>query len=716
MGTNSFVNLPTVGVGYAATVLASTPTQLTSFTTLGPITEGGYSDGQIAYIDSTGITYVLRLAVGAPDGLTIIATNDDATRQWVAVSGSTPSWNINTTRVYAVDFVNGIDTNIGYADPASTSASDYAAACQLAGSRALKTIAGLAAIFPSFGNDHKVEIVFANGGVNTVETYATALTAVLGAMTAYAAFDCRATGTNPTAGCSAFDGSINDCTYLGAITGTGLNVNGYNPTGSPTTSTVQCILNGGGAPAFAAEPAIPCGLRVRFSIMTPTVALRNVCRTISKVSGGDTLVWSTALPAVPASNDVFYIEQAGVAIPGVILSASLMAGAARADFAGISFTVSTTFDNGSWLFGFCQFTQWFEATNQTFFQATLYQHPVLGNLTVGSSRTSGTFSSSRSVPSLSACTLASGGTFTSPCSLSNVGGVTYGNALTITDPQCQTANPSFGSTAAIVGVGPRVLMGGLVISGTGSIRIDQLDSSNTPIPSAGIYLGANEYSQRLLIDFGSANANTAITGTANGVAGMYTAFARGLTVILNGAHPPTITGTFADVYLSTNLGVFWTNIVNSGLGFRENGNNQYICTNGFGAASQVASTDKLKFSGTLLGGGGAVFCYLADDGDLTPGSNNTSPINYPLDGGFITRILVKPRVNTMTHNCTATVYQNGVATGMTVTIPASSTTVVAAFPSTNTVFMFEDVLDLRLDNPSADAGHTLSVAVVVTVS
>jgi hypothetical protein len=716
MGTNSFVNLPTVGVGYAATVLASTPTQLSSFTTLGPITEGGYTDGQIAYIDSTGMTYVLRLAVGTVDGVTIIATNDDPTRQWVALSGSPASWNLNTTRVYAVDFVNGIDTNIGYADPATTSASDYAAACQLAGSRALKTIAGLAAIFPSFGNDHKVEIVFANGGVNTVETYASALTIALGAMTGYAAFDCRATGTNPTAGCTAFDGSLNDCTYLGAVTGTGLNANGYNPTGSPTTSTVQCVLNGGGAPAFPPEPAIPCGLRVRFSVTTPTVALRNVCRTISKVSGGDTLVWSTALPAVPATNDVFYIEQAGVAIPGVILSATLMAGAARADFAGIAFTASVNLNNGAWLFGFCQFTQWFETTNQTFLLTTLYQHPVLGNFTVGSCRTSGTFSSNRSVPSLSACTLASGGTFTSPYSLSNNGGVTYGSEVTITDPQCQISQTSFGSNGAIVGVGPRILANALAISGGGSIRIDQLDSSNTPIPSAGIYVGANGYSQRLLIDFGSGNANAAITGTNNGVAGFYTTFTKGLTVLLNASHPPTITGTFADLYLSSNLGTYWASVVNGGLGFRENANNQYICVPGAGGGSQVISTCKLKFSGTLLGGASSVFTYLSDDGEITPGSNNVSPINYPLDGGYVTRIQVKPRVNSMTHNCTATVYQNGVATGITVTIPAGSTATVSAFPSANTIFMLDDLLDLRLDDPSADVGHSLSVSVIVAIA
>lgn len=714
MGTNSFVNLPTLGVGYAATVLASTPAQLTSYTTLGPLTEGGYSDGQLAYVESTGMTYVLRTAVGTPDGETVIATNDDPTRQWVVIAGSNAVWNINTTRVYAVDFVNGSDSNVGYADPASSSAADYAVACQLAGSRALKTITGLAAIFPTIGNNRKVEIVFANGGLNTTETYASALTLALGGVDGYGALECRGTGTNATAGCTAFDGSTNDCTYVGAVTGTGLNANGYTPTGSPTTTVVQCVLKGGGAPAFAAEPAIPCGLRVRFDSGSATqAALRNVCRTISKVSGGDTLTWSTVLPAVPLSTDVFYIEQAGVAIPGLTLSSTLMASDQRADFAGISFTAAASLSNGSWLMGFCQFTTWNENTNQAFTQTTLYQHPVLGNFTVGSCRTSGTFSSFRSVPSVSSATLVGGGTLSTPYSLNVTGGVTFGASVTITDPLLSLAFPSFGSTSAIVGVGPRILAGGLAIGGGGFIRIDQLDSSNS---TQGISLGPNAFSDSLTIDFGSVNANNAITGTGNSLTGFYTGFAKNLTVIMRASRPPTITGVGGDLYLSTNVETSWAAVVNSGNGFREQANNQYISVGNSGGLPMMASSDKLKFSGTLLGGGAAVFAYLADDGDITPGANNTSPLNYPMDGAFATKVLVKPRVNTMTHDCTATVYQNGSPTGLTVTIPALTTAVVSGTSASNTIFAFEDVIDLRLDDPSADAGHSLSVACTVTLA
>lgn len=107
MGTNSFVSLPTVGVGYAATVLAATPSDLSSITTLGPLTEGGYADGQRAYVQSTGQVFTLQTISGTPNGVTTIATADDPTRQWV-FDGTIDTqyivaqWPTTTTRVYAI--------------------------------------------------------------------------------------------------------------------------------------------------------------------------------------------------------------------------------------------------------------------------------------------------------------------------------------------------------------------------------------------------------------------------------------------------------------------------------------------------------------------------------------------------------------------------------------------------------------------------------------
>jgi hypothetical protein len=102
MGTNSFINLPTVGIGYTATVVASTPTELSSFTTLGPLTEGGYQDGQLSFVQSTGRLYALQAAVGDPNDSTIIATSDDPSRQWVISGGLSP----DATTPGAIPFVN----------------------------------------------------------------------------------------------------------------------------------------------------------------------------------------------------------------------------------------------------------------------------------------------------------------------------------------------------------------------------------------------------------------------------------------------------------------------------------------------------------------------------------------------------------------------------------------------------------------------------------
>jgi hypothetical protein len=73
LGTNSFVSQPAVNLGYAATVFAASLSQLSSFLTLGPLTEGGYQTGQQAYVNSTGQIFVLRSALpGAANGVNVL--------------------------------------------------------------------------------------------------------------------------------------------------------------------------------------------------------------------------------------------------------------------------------------------------------------------------------------------------------------------------------------------------------------------------------------------------------------------------------------------------------------------------------------------------------------------------------------------------------------------------------------------------------------------
>ena len=69
------------------------------------------------------------------------------------------NWTLGVCRVYAVDGVNGNDANVGFADPATSSAADYAIACAAAGAAgvAKKTLAGLGAVFPRQGRGRLVE-------------------------------------------------------------------------------------------------------------------------------------------------------------------------------------------------------------------------------------------------------------------------------------------------------------------------------------------------------------------------------------------------------------------------------------------------------------------------------------------------------------------------------------------------------------------------------
>jgi len=299
------------------------------------------------------------------------------------------SWPIDRMRVYAVDLVNGDDTRAGFADMAGTTAGDYATACAAAGAVAKKTIAGLAAIFPRVGNGRLVEIVSAAGDYSAGAGIETVLSGVVG----YAS-GCplvRGTSTNPTAGAVAFAGTQADVIYHGAVTIPGLFAAGYVPGVGSTSSVLgSCAKVGGGAPAWGAEPAVPTGWRIRFAVNTATVALRNVCRQVCRVSSTDTLSLQTVLPAVPATDgsDFFFCEQAGVVLPGFTTPSILCAppnGATGMQWCGLRSAAGWTFGDSSILFSDCGAGSITCNSRQLATLATLQNlaHPVLGVLTVG---------------------------------------------------------------------------------------------------------------------------------------------------------------------------------------------------------------------------------------------------------------------------------------------------------------------------------------------
>jgi hypothetical protein len=296
-------------------------------------------------------------------------------------------WNIARMRVYAVDPSRPDDSGAGFADMAGTSAGDYATACAAAGAVAKKTIAGLAAIFPKVGNGRLVEIVIAAGDYHTGAGIETVLSGVVGYAPGCPVV--RGTVTDATAGSVKFAGTVADVTMDGAVTVTGLNAPGYNCGSGTSATTLNNVTKVGGAgPALPNEPNPPDGWRVRFDSATVTAALRNACRQICNVQGGDTVTLQSALPAVPAGGDVFYIEQAGVILPGFTTPTMLSGppnGSLGWQWSGLRSDASWIFNDLSILFSMCGCFGFgcngrelaTIRTSQSIF------HPVLGTVIVG---------------------------------------------------------------------------------------------------------------------------------------------------------------------------------------------------------------------------------------------------------------------------------------------------------------------------------------------
>lgn len=674
---------------------------------------GGLLEPQV--VEDTAVRYVRMFIHGAISSTVTMSVAAEVNCDCIATSGNTGAdWTLGLTRIYAIDGVNGDDSNLGYADPSSSSAADYATACQTAGTRALKTFAALAAIFPRYGNGRQVEIIVANGGVNTAFTYAGTIQDFLAGIEGYQTSVIRGTGTNTTAACTAFDGSTNDVIYQGAVTGTGMNVDGYNPTGVPTTSTVQCLKVGGGAPSFPAELAIPSGLRVRFDANTTTAALRNVCRHICKVSGGDTLVWTTALPATPTGSDVFYIEQGGWISGAFSIGANAVPRTTNFQISGAAFSSTGFSINMQVAFTFCQWVSTHTSTNDlacAFIQTLV--HPTLGNIIVGGNRAQA-LQSSGSVLTLTNLVIINSSSFSSPR------GITIGNGFASSGSQTTIITPlgnnvQIGGTSTIVGAPVRLVGATLFIGNNfgpqgGYLSIQQLEVNNSSI-SGGITVR----SEGLVLDLGAqGTSSSSITGSGNNGAGIDFTEGKNNTVYINLNNPPTITGTLGDVRLHDGTIRTWAQIVNGGYGFVDSAGNKFVV--GIQTSIQYTNprTTRFKFSGVLTGGGAATFTYLADAGPAQT-SNFTTPLGYGTTGGFqLLNFFINPLVNTMTNACTGRLFINGSAVGNSITIPAGSTTQISGGISTPaTALSNGDKIDFRIDDPGADVGHTLVVSVTI---
>lgn len=605
-----------------------------------------------------------------------------------ATSKAAADWPTGTMRIYAVRPI-GNDASKGYADPVSSSSADYRAASTEAGAVALQTIAGLAAIFPRDGAGRIVEIQFENG------TYTGSPSDFLSGCFGYAQPPIvRGTGTNPTAGILAFDGSNADAACAGGVIATGTNAGGYNPTAS--TNVQQTLQRaGGGSPSFGAIPALPLGLRVRFDVNTHTALLANVCHQVCNMIGADTLAEQTTLPATPATvgggtPDLVYAEMPGVVFTG------------PASFQGTTPSVGVTFvgiyfNNGSGLnfasgranFVFCRAASLSSATIDRMNTSQSYTHPVLGTITAGGGlRCEADSTISQGLYTFSGLLVAG------QLRVSAARAISWGFGCVARSMMLINifGRPTFdGQTLPDAGVLPSVTAGIPFLYGSGSLFIDsateQLGAMMITGAGASAALSINGAS-KLVID-------GIISGSAgNTDVGMSLMNSIGSLIILTVT--PTVTGTAGDVRLAGGQIITWAQAMS---GIIDSAGNRII-----GVGNALGMT---RFSGTLTAGAGATFTWLSDS---IGGVNQTTRPGYPTSQRLITRLRVTVISGTNTNVVACTLYKNGVATAAQISIPAGPSAYSTIVDSTHPVFFADgDQLDLRLDD-AADIGAIVNVS------
>lgn len=651
----------------------------------------GTGGGGISKITSTGGS----VAITGPTGPT---TNLEVPASAPLVAAAT--WPIANNRWFAVDGATGNDANAGFSDVSG-------AAAWLV---AKKTLAGLAAIFPKFGNGRKFSIAIGGGG----QTYTDPLDVLMGTGGWNNSSSMKATATNATAGAVAGADNAADAIFDGAVTATGMNAAGYNPVAAFSATVIKCLTVAAGAPGFAAEPALPCGARIRFDSATTTAALRNICRNIIKVSGGDTLQvpLDAALPAVPVGTDVFYIE-----MPGVTLSAActFTQPGSGFNFSGLSFgstlllagAVSNSATGNQTLnFSFCRFVGALTVRESAMgFNTLSLSTGAAGNQTVGGCRCDSTyttvnarmiFQSSVHVGLVTISNplafqmnpqgfVAAGfiqegfslpttdtnqGQPASVCAIGNTGGVTPWRFKAAAD--CIILRSTRASLGAIAFVG-----GARGVAMRGPCDVDNM--SKVTGSSTGLTVEAGGALTDVGVDMSDAT---------NGlVPSMGSRFIQGLLNV------STATGTNGDIRLGDGTIVTWAQFL---AGLADGKGNRIFGTYG--------PSWSIPLSGFLLGGAGATTSYMSNAGG-TAGAVNAPACDYPTSERIINRLRFKAETNTFATTVTATLFKNGVATAITVNIAAGSTAVVS--DTAHSVFFVDgDTFAVVLAN-AADAGKTI---------
>lgn len=239
-----------------------------------------------------------RLALRGSDAVTRYA--------WFGDAPVMPSWANTAPRYYAVDYINGVDTNRGYSDVDAATA----------GTVAIKTLTQLRKIVPLFGNGRDIVILVAGDPAGADLQYLKPDGVTLDDL------DLRLIGYRVVLVRStrAFTNTTADKIILGAAIGsTGPDIGGvWTCTAGSTTSVIQVA-----SATLPTEPSAT-GMRVRFT-GNVTAALANKTAIIWKNTAGVITV-GVNLSNTPANGDTFYIERAGVSVNNINITCLAGAG------------------------------------------------------------------------------------------------------------------------------------------------------------------------------------------------------------------------------------------------------------------------------------------------------------------------------------------------------------------------------------------------------
>lgn len=590
-------------------------------------------------------------------------------------SSAVATWPLSTVRTFLLDPVNGNDGNVGYSDGAGP----YNPAAL-----AKKTIAGLKAVFPVSFSARSFRLIMAAG------TYTVGLDQLINGATGIGSTSLiRGTATNATANTTAFSDDANDRIYQGWTTAPGMNGPGYKPTGVPTTTVIQCLTAGGGAPGFGAEPAIPLGMRIRFDGNAPTqAALRNVCRVIGQVSGTDTLTMDSALPAVPVATDVFYIEIGGLSFPGHAISPVATGLTPGLQICGITSTSSLTIATGDIALVGCRTTTVLSVTGPGRYSETSSFFDTTGGSAIqigGCVRTDTAASYQRST-SLSLGSHVSVGVVTIAGIQSTP--ITTGGTFVLAGgfgPGDCGALGLFANSGGRI-IGPGTQLANINLNGRW-----QFGSSPNPLTLTGA--GAKP---AIRISQGQFNyvqfVNAGVVGsTGNNDVGMDCAASRlGIFVL---SMVPTVTGALGDVRVGGGLIVTWAQLA---AGFIDANGNIFVGTTG-------ATRNVGAFSGVLKNAGGAAVSTFAANYSAGQTANQATAQQYPVSVRLITKLrLCAPSGTPADSSLVATLYKNGVATTMTCTIAANQAAGSKASDTAHPILFADgDTYDVKVNGASA---------------